>query len=76
QFYFSSVTNVFRVLVVSLGSTEVLQLGCISRNLCNIQAVLNVLFGADANITCEAPWSIRISAMLLTFALTVHKVLV
>ncbi|KAE8283528.1 hypothetical protein D5F01_LYC18931 [Larimichthys crocea] len=48
----------------TLFSTEVLQLGCISRNLCNIQAV--ALFGAHGTITCGAPWSIRISAMLLT----------
>ncbi|TKS92323.1 hypothetical protein D9C73_025475 [Collichthys lucidus] len=65
-----------RTLATTSGSTEVLQLGCISRNLCNIQAVMNALFGAHGSITCGAPWSIRISAMLLTFALTVHKVLI
>ncbi|KAM9345974.1 uncharacterized protein ABDE67_012575 [Symphorus nematophorus] len=57
-------------------STEALQLGCMSRNLCGIQAVTEALFGEGAQVTCAAPWSVRISAVLLTFALTAHRLLI
>ncbi|XP_035511082.1 phospholipase A2 inhibitor and Ly6/PLAUR domain-containing protein-like [Morone saxatilis] len=57
-------------------SKEVLELGCVSRNLCTLQVAHEALFGSNAMIVCGAPWSVRISAVLLTLALTAHKVLV
>ncbi|XP_070704700.1 uncharacterized protein [Pempheris klunzingeri] len=52
-------------------SMEALQLGCVSGNLCGIQAALEAMLGADIiKITCGAPWSVRISTVLLIFALT------
>ncbi|TWW69375.1 hypothetical protein D4764_18G0001810 [Takifugu flavidus] len=59
----------------TLNSTEVRQLGCISRNLCSLQAVLGPVFDESLSITCGAPWSIRVSSMLLTFALSALKFL-
>ncbi|XP_050929881.1 phospholipase A2 inhibitor PIP [Lates calcarifer] len=57
-------------------STDVLQLGCISRNICSNPIAMTALFGFNHKVTCGAPWSIQISAVLLAFALTVYKVLV
>lgn len=48
---------------------EVLLLGCVSRNLCTLQAALETFLGEMTSITCGAPWNIRVSSMLLTFAL-------
>ena len=62
--------------VATSNSTEVLQLGCMSRNLCGIQAAMEALLGANARVTCAAPWGVRVSAVLLTFALTAHRVLI
>ncbi|TNM97453.1 hypothetical protein fugu_015609 [Takifugu bimaculatus] len=59
----------------TFNSTEVRQLGCLSRNLCSLQAVLGPLFDENLSITCGAPWSIRVSSMLLTFALSALKFL-
>nr|XP_046272440.1 protein RoBo-1-like [Scatophagus argus] len=60
----------------TVNSTEALQLGCMSNNLCSLQVFLETVFDGNPRITCGAPWSVRISATLLTFALIVHKVLV
>ncbi|XP_071754964.1 uncharacterized protein LOC139911346 [Centroberyx gerrardi] len=58
------------------GSTQASLLGCMSRNLCFNLAAQASLLGSDARITCKAPWSVRVSAALLTFGLTACKVLV
>ncbi|XP_071377123.1 uncharacterized protein [Centroberyx affinis] len=58
------------------GSTQASLLGCMSRNLCTDLATQASLLGSDATVTCEAPWSLRVSAALLTFGLTACKVLV
>ncbi|XP_035472420.2 uncharacterized protein LOC118289474 [Scophthalmus maximus] len=59
------------------GSTNTnMQLGCITRNLCGIQAAIIAAVSDYPRITCGAPWSVRISTMLLTFVLTVYKVLI
>lgn len=65
HFYFSATFN----------STEVPQLGCISRNLCTLHSFLGPSFSENISITCGAPWSIRVSSMLLTFALSALKFL-
>ncbi|XP_040919482.1 uncharacterized protein LOC121199083 [Toxotes jaculatrix] len=57
-------------------SKDVLQLGCISRNLCSNLAAIESLLGSNPRITCGAPWSAKISAALLAFALTAYKALV
>ncbi|KAM6966629.1 uncharacterized protein LKV04_019069 isoform 2-T2 [Tautogolabrus adspersus] len=56
-------------------STQFLLLGCISDNLCSLAAVFGSLIGENIQITCRAPCSVTMSAVLLTFAVTVHKVL-
>ncbi|XP_022593979.1 ly-6/neurotoxin-like protein 1 [Seriola dumerili] len=60
----------------TLRCTDELQLGCLTRNLCNNLPVLNALFADNTKITCGAPWSVRMSTVLLGFALTAFKVLV
>ncbi|KAM8725150.1 uncharacterized protein AB9X84_004574 isoform 1-T1 [Acanthopagrus schlegelii] len=57
-------------------STEMLELGCISSNLCGIPLILEAVLGENAAVTCGAPWTISISGLLLTFALTACKALV
>ncbi|KAM7386177.1 hypothetical protein PAMA_009018 [Pampus argenteus] len=57
-------------------SSMVLELGCISRNLCSNVLVQQAVFGANSQVICRAPWSLRLSAVLLTLALTTCKVLV
>ncbi|KAM7372552.1 hypothetical protein PAMP_009710 [Pampus punctatissimus] len=53
-------------------SSTVLELGCISRNLCSNMFVQQAVFGTDSQVVCRAPWSLRLSAVLLTLALTAY----
>ncbi|XP_067426548.1 uncharacterized protein [Thunnus thynnus] len=57
-------------------SSQVIERGCLSRNLCTNVLIRQALFGANSQVVCRAPWSVRLSAVLLTFALTACKVLV
>ncbi|XP_071361126.1 uncharacterized protein [Trachinotus anak] len=57
-------------------SGDVPQFGCMTRNICANQLALNALFDDDPRITCGAPWSIRMSTVLLSFALIAFKVFV
>ncbi|XP_060882537.1 lymphocyte antigen 6D-like isoform X1 [Labrus mixtus] len=56
-------------------STQFLLLGCISGNLCSLQATFGSLIGGNMEITCGAPRGVAMSAVLLTFAVAAHKVL-
>ncbi|XP_034534910.1 uncharacterized protein LOC117809460 isoform X2 [Notolabrus celidotus] len=59
----------------TVDSTQFALQGCMSNNLCRIQALIGALLGGNVQITCGAPCSVRMSAVLLTFAVTAHKVL-
>ncbi|XP_030262480.1 lymphocyte antigen 6D-like isoform X2 [Sparus aurata] len=63
-------------LAVMSNSTEMLELGCISSNLCGIPLILEAVLSENAVVTCGAPWTVSVSGLLLTFALTACKVLV
>lgn len=69
----TSLMNVY--FSATLNSTEVLHLGCISSNLCTLQSTLGALFPENLSLTCGAPWTMRVSSMLLTFALLALKFL-
>ncbi|XP_035037401.2 uncharacterized protein LOC118123866 [Hippoglossus stenolepis] len=57
-------------------TSNMLLLGCITRYLCSPETAILALLTDYPRITCGAPWSVSISAMLVTFALTLHKILV
>ncbi|XP_058510245.1 phospholipase A2 inhibitor and Ly6/PLAUR domain-containing protein-like [Solea solea] len=57
-------------------SSKKVELGCMTKNLCTIQAAISSLFADNPKVTCGAPWSVRIGAVLPALALTVYKVLV
>ncbi|XP_074553678.1 uncharacterized protein LOC141810197 [Halichoeres trimaculatus] len=59
----------------TLNSTQLMIRGCISNNLCVLQAIFGDLLSGSIDITCGAPCSYRMSTLLLTFAVAAHKVL-
>ncbi|XP_019959227.2 phospholipase A2 inhibitor and Ly6/PLAUR domain-containing protein-like [Paralichthys olivaceus] len=61
---------------ITISSTKVTVLGCTSENLCSADIAMTELTTGSISIKCGAPWSISISAMLVTFALSSHKFLV
>ncbi|XP_028268721.1 uncharacterized protein LOC114440466 [Parambassis ranga] len=59
----------------TLNSRDVLNAGCLSRNLCGNVAALKTLLGENPRIVCGAPSSISLSMALLICAPTAYKVL-
>uniref|UniRef100_UPI0037E8B4CA phospholipase A2 inhibitor and Ly6/PLAUR domain-containing protein-like n=1 Tax=Semicossyphus pulcher TaxID=241346 RepID=UPI0037E8B4CA len=59
----------------TLNSTQLQHLGCMSRNLCGLLSLAGGLLGENARITCGAPGGSGMGAVLLTFAVTAHQVL-
>ncbi|XP_053300310.1 ly-6/neurotoxin-like protein 1 isoform X2 [Pleuronectes platessa] len=57
-------------------TSNMLLLGCVTRYLCSPGAAILAMLANYPSITCEAPWSVSISAMLVTLALALHKILV
>ncbi|CAB1424242.1 unnamed protein product [Pleuronectes platessa] len=57
-------------------TSNMLLLGCVTRYLCSPGAAILAMLANYPSITCEAPLSVSISAMLVTLALTLHKILV
>ena len=60
----------------SAATSNALLLGCVTRSLCSPANAIVAMITGYPSITCGAPRSVSISAMLVTFALTLHKILV